>query len=364
MSVLFSPVAIGPLQLTNRIVVPPMCMYSATADGLATDWHLQHYGSLALSGAGLVIVEATAVLPEGRISNRDLGLWSDETAASAADLVKRVRALADAPLAVQLGHAGRKGGRDGISDDTLPLDRGGWELVAPSAIGYGGAFPQPKALDAAGIRRVVDAFAAAAARADKAGYDAVEVHAAHGYLLHQFLSPISNKREDEYGGSFENRIRLTLEVFKAVRDAFPKSKPVGIRISGSDWVEGGWNVEESIRLGRELEALGCAYIHVSGGGLSLDQTLRVGPGYQIDMAAQIKQAVSMPVIGVGLITEPAQAETIVRAGMADLVAIGRGILFNPRWPWMAAADLGVSIRGPIQYVRSRPHGSPNLFIKE
>ncbi|MCD8139173.1 MAG: NADH:flavin oxidoreductase/NADH oxidase [Planctomycetaceae bacterium] len=364
MSILFSPIAIGPLTLANRIVVPPMCMYSATTDGHATDWHLQHYGSLALSGSGLIIVEASAVAPEGRISNRDLGLWSDAAAASMADVLKRIRAFSDTPLAVQLGHAGRKGGRDGISDDTLPPERGGWELVAPSALCYGGAFPQPKALDAAGIRRVVDAFAAAAARADAAGYDAVEIHAAHGYLLHQFLSPISNKRDDEYGGSFENRIRLPLAVFTAVREAFPKSKPVGIRISGSDWVEGGWNVDESIRFARELDRLGCAYIHVSGGGLSLDQTLHVGPGYQIGMAAQIKQAVAMPVIGVGLITEPAQAETIVRAGMTDMVAIGRGILFNPRWPWKAAADLGVSIRGPIQYVRSRPHGSPNLFIKE
>ncbi|MCD8349101.1 MAG: NADH:flavin oxidoreductase/NADH oxidase [Planctomycetaceae bacterium] len=364
MSVLFSPIAIGPLTLTNRIVVPPMCMYSGTTDGHATDWHLQHYGSLALSGAGLVIVEATAVLPEGRISNRDIGLWSDDSAASVADLVKRIRAFSDTPLAVQLGHAGRKGGRDGISDDTLPPERGGWELVAPSALCYGGAFPKPKALDTAGILRVVDAFAAAAARADAAGYDAVEVHAAHGYLLHQFLSPISNKRDDEYGGSFENRIRLTLEVFKAVQNTLPKGKPVGVRISGSDWVEGGWNVDESVRLSRELEALGCAYIHVSGGGLSLDQTLNVGPGYQIGMAAEIKHAVSIPVIGVGLITEAAQAETIVRSGMADMVAIGRGMLFNPRWPWMAAAELGASIRGPIQYVRSRPHGSPNLFIKE
>lgn len=362
MSMLFSPAPIGRLTLPNRIVIPPMCQYSATEDGRPTAWHAQHYGSLSHSSAGLLIVEATAVTPEGRISNRDLGLWSDALGDATAEMIRDIRLYSDMPLAVQLGHAGRKGGRDGMTDATLPSEKGGWRPVAPSAIAYGSGFPEPEALDEDGIRAIIAAFAAAAARAARAGYDAVEVHAAHGYLLHEFLSPISNRREDAYGGSFENRARLTLETFRAVRAAFPDDKPVGLRISASDWVEGGWNVAESIRLSVEMEKLGCAYIHVSGGGLSLDQTLNVGPGYQLDMAAAVKAAVGIPVIGVGLITEAEQAETAIRSGQADFVAVGRGMLFNPRWPWHAARALGASVRAPAQYLRSRPHGAPNLFV--
>lgn len=360
-SMLFSPISIGRLGLANRIVIPPMCMYSAGDDGLATDWHQQHYASLALSGAGLLIVEATAVAPEGRIANRDLGLWSDETAAATADLLARIRAYSDMPIAVQLGHAGRKGCRDGMTDDTLPPEKGGWQVVAPSAIPYGDKYPLPHALTEAEIGDLVAAFAAAAVRADQAGYDAIEVHAAHGYLLHEFLSPVANRREDGYGGTFENRARFPLEVFQAVRKAFSPDKPVGIRISGSDWVEGGWDVTQSVRFAREVEKLGCAYIHVSGGGLSLDQALRVGPGYQLDMAAAVKAEASVPVIGVGMITEAELAESAVRSGQVDLVAVGRGMLFNPRWPWYAAQRLGATARAPAQYLRCRPHGSPNLF---
>lgn len=363
MNILFSPITLGGLTVPNRIVIPPMCQYSATDGGLVTDWHLVHYGTLALSSAGLLIVEATAIEAEGRISGNDLGLWSADHERAFADLIARIRAYSDIPLAVQLAHAGRKGSRTAFTEETLTPEKGGWQTLAPSALAYGDGYPAPAELDAAGIKRVVDNFAAAARRAAAAGFDAVEIHAAHGYLLHEFLSPLSNRRADAYGGSFANRTRLALEVFDAVRAAFPAPRPVGIRISASDWVDGGWNVEESAALARLLEEKGCAFVHVSGGGLSLEQRLRVGPGYQVDMAGAVKRATTAPVIAVGLITEPAQAESILEAGDADMIAVGRGMLFNPRWPWRAAAELGASIPGPIQYVRSRPHGRPDLFLK-
>ena len=362
-NILFSPVNIGSMRLANRIVVPPMCQYSADREGCATDWHLLHYGSLALSGAGLLIVEATAVEPEGRISGNDLGLWSDASEAALKNMLSRIRAYSDTPIAVQLAHAGRKGSRVAFSEETLLPDAGGWQVVAPSALAYGEDYPTPLALDAAGIGRVVERFADAAARADRAGFDCIEVHAAHGYLLHEFLSPIANRRTDAYGGELENRMRLVLEVFSVVRDVLPSEKPVGIRISGSDWVEGGWDIGESAVLAAALEKRGCSYIHVSGGGLSLDQKLRVGPGYQIGMAAKVKRATSMPVIGVGLIIDPEQAETILEAGNADLVAVGRGMLYDPRWPWHAAERLGASLKAPQQYLRARPHGRPDLFVR-
>lgn len=361
MNVLFSPVAIGALELSNRIVVPPMCQYSAPPNGCATDWHLMHYGSLALSGPGMVIVEATAVEPEGRISGNDLGLWSAETEDALAKVLKSIRAYSDTPIGIQLAHAGRKGSRTAFAEETLPPESGGWQPVAPSAIAYGPGYSTPAALEAEGIGRIIVRFADAAKRADRAGFDAVEVHAAHGYLLHEFLSPLSNRRTDTYGGSLENRMRLALDVFDAVRSAFPQAKPVGARISGSDWVEGGWSIEDSVNLSKEFERRGCAYIHVSGGGLSLDQKLRVGPGYQIDMAARIKRSVSIPVIGVGLITEPVQAETILESGCADLVAVGRGMLYDPRWAWHAAEKLGASLKAPAQYHRACPHNRPDLF---
>lgn len=361
MNILFSPIALGRLTLPNRIVVPPMCQYSASWDGHATDWHLFHYGALALSSAGLLIVEATAVEPEGRISGNDLGIWSDETARSLGDMVKRIRNFSDIPLSVQLAHAGRKGSRIAFTEQTLMQDDGGWQVVAPSAIAYGDDYPTPVALEEGDIRRIIRSFADAAVRADALGFNSVEVHAAHGYLLHEFLSPLANKREDAYGGSLENRMRLALEVFDAVRAAFSKDKPVGVRISGSDWAEGGWNVEESVTLSQELDKRGCAYVHVSGGGLTLAQQLQVGPGYQVGMARRIKREVEMPVIAVGLITQADQAETILEAGDADMIAVGRGMLYDPRWPWHAAEKLGVSVKAPVQYLRSRPHTCPDLF---
>lgn len=361
MNILFTPITIGGLTLPNRIVVPPMCQYSAATDGRASNWHVIHYGGLALSGAGLLIVEATAVEPEGRISGNDLGIWCDMTAQSLGYVVKRVREYSDIPIGVQLAHAGRKGSRSGASDATLEPDSGGWQVMAPSAIAYGDGYPLPRELKADDIGGIVRSFGEAATRADRIGFDAVEIHAAHGYLLHEFLSPIANRRDDEYGGSLENRMRFPLAVFDAVRAAFPASKPVGIRISGSDWVDGGWTVEESVELARELEKKGCSFIHVSGGGLSLEQKLRVGPGYQVSMARTIRQSVSMPVITVGLIIEAEQAETILQAGDADMIAVGRAMLFNPRWPWHAAARLGASVKAPPQYHRAKPFASPKLF---
>lgn len=370
MNQLFSPYTLGALTLANRIVIPPMCQYSAQ-DGKAADWHLVHYGSLAQSGAGMLIVEATAVEPEGRISPGDLGLWSESTEIAMKSMISALRGLSpkDAasplpmPLFVQLAHAGRKAGHACPWQGGSPLspEEGGWHTFAPSCLPYDAHTPAPAPLDAVGITRITKAFAAAAQRADRAGFDGIEVHAAHGYLLHQFLSPLSNVRNDQYGGFLENRMRLTLEVFTAVREAFPQQKPVGVRISATDWVQGGWTVEDSVQLTQELQKLGCAFIHVSGGGLAPEQSITPGPGYQVAFAARIKAAVGMPTIAVGLITDAEQAETILNSGQADMVAIGRGMLYNPRWGWHAAAQMGAQLAAAPQYLRCAPHKTKNLF---
>lgn len=286
MSVLFSPLRVGSLELPNRIVVAPMCMYSAE-DGKATDWHLIHLGHLALSGAALLMIEATAVLPEGRISPDDLGLWSDETEAALARVIQAVRAYSDIPIGIQLAHAGRKASTRVPWEGGAQLAPGetrGWQTVAPSALPFREREHPPVALDAAGIVSVREAFAEAARRAARIGFDAVQIHAAHGYLLHEFLSPLSNQREDHYGGSLEGRMRFPLEVFEAVRASFPAEKPVSVRVSGTDWVAGGWDVEQTIAFARALEARGCAAIHVSSGGLSPAQRIPVGPSYQVPLA--------------------------------------------------------------------------------
>jgi 2,4-dienoyl-CoA reductase-like NADH-dependent reductase (Old Yellow Enzyme family) len=359
---LFSPLAIGSLQLQNRIVIPPMCQYSG-ANGLPGPWHAMHYGHLAVSGAGLLILEATAVDPAGRISEFDLGLWSDEAETALAALVRGIRSLASIPLVVQLAHAGRKASQSAPwqGGSNIPVARGGWQTLAPSPVAFEAADQPPVALDGAGIDHVVEAFAKAAARAGNIGFDCVEMHAAHGYLLHQFLSPLSNQRQDEYGGSPENRMRLPLRVFEAIRAAFPKDRPVGVRISATDWVDGGCGLEDSVQLTKELQKRGCAYIHVSGGGLSVAQRIPVGPGYQVPFAEAIKKATGLPTIAVGLITSGAQAQAILAEGKADLVSIGRAMLYDPRWPWHAAAELGAQIDAPRQYWRSAPHGVKNLF---
>ncbi|AHE56314.1 NADH:flavin oxidoreductase/NADH oxidase [Sphingomonas sanxanigenens] len=360
---LFEPLTVGQLSLSNRIVIAPMCQYSAV-DGCMTDWHQIHLGHLALSGAALLTIEATAVVPEGRISYADVGLWDDATEAAMAKTLESVRRWSDMPIAIQLAHAGRKASTDlpwHGGGQIAPDHDNGWQTVAPSAIGFNDSDVAPEALDAAGLARVRHAFAEAAKRAARLGIDAVQIHVAHGYLLHQFLSPLSNRREDEYGGSLENRMRFPLEVFDAVRAAFPAERAVTVRVSGSDWVEGGWDAEGTIAFARALEARGCAAIHVSSGGLHPAQQIPVGPSYQVPLARAVKQAVSIPVVAVGLITDFEQAEAIVSTGDADLVALARTILYDPRWPWHAAAHLGAHVHAPKQYLRSQPRQYKSLF---
>ncbi|MET0070113.1 MAG: NADH:flavin oxidoreductase/NADH oxidase [Candidatus Thiodiazotropha sp.] len=362
MSQLFTPFTLGRQELENRIVIAPMCQYSAV-EGEATDWHLIHLGHLALSGAALLYIEATAVTPQGRISPNDLGLWSDETEGALGRVIEGIRGHSDMPLAIQLAHAGRKAST-AVPWETgaqLPLGQGGWQTCAPSPLPWGGEERPPTALDLESMGEIRQAFVSAAVRAHRLGIEVIEIHAAHGYLLHQFLSPLSNRRNDEYGGSLENRLRYPLEVFEAVREAVPPGVPVGIRISATDWVEGGWDPEQSLALAQGLKQLDCAFVHVSSGGLSPLQQIPAAPGFQVPFAARIRGECGLPTIAVGLITEPAQAEEIVAGDQADLVALARGILYNPRWPWHAAAALGARVTAPPQYWRSPPPGIDPLF---
>jgi 2,4-dienoyl-CoA reductase-like NADH-dependent reductase (Old Yellow Enzyme family) len=363
MSVLFTPFRVGTLELANRIVIAPMCQYSAV-DGCMTDWHVIHLGHLALSGAALLTIEATAVLPEGRITYGDVALWNDATEAAIARTLETIRHWSDIPIAIQLAHAGRKastelpwkGGSQIASDHP-----NGWQTFAPSAIPFENGQQSPVALDRDGLTRVREAFAEAAHRAARLGVDAVQLHCAHGYLLHEFLSPLSNRRDDEYGGSLENRMRFPLEVFDAVRAAFPADRAVSMRVSGTDWVDGGWDIDQTIAFAQALEARGCAAIHVSSGGLTPAQQIPLGPSYQVPLARAVKKATRIPVIAVGLITEFEQAEAIVGTGDADLIALARTILFNPRWPWHAAAHFGAHVKAPEQYLRSQPRQYRDLF---
>jgi len=359
---LFTPLRIGDLELANRIVIAPMCQYSAV-NGCMTDWHVIHLGHLALSGAALLTIEATAVVPEGRITYADVGLWSDETEGAIARTLESVRRWSDIPIGIQLAHAGRKASGEVPwkgGHQLAPTAPNGWQTEAPSAVRFAADGYAPVALDRAGLRRVRDAFAASAERAARLELDAVQIHAAHGYLLHEFLSPLSNQRSDEYGGSLENRMRFPLEVFEAVRDAFP-SGAVSVRVSGTDWAEGGWDIAQTVAFAQALEARGCAVIHVSSGGLTPAQQIPVGPGYQVPLAREVKRATSMAVVAVGLITEPAQAESIVATGDADLIGLARAILYDPRWPWHAAAELGARVKAPFQYLRSQPRQFRELF---
>jgi len=362
-SALFQPITIGSTTLSNRIVIAPMCQYSAE-NGRMTDWHLIHLGHLALSGAGLLTIEATAIVPEGRITYGDVGLWDDATEAAMARVLESIRRHSDMPIAIQLAHAGRK------ASTYLPWKGGkqiardhadGWQTVAPSPLPFAEGENPPTELTEDDLKRLVDAFAESARRAARLGIDAVQLHGAHGYLLHEFLSPLSNRRDDDYGGSLENRMRFPLEVYDAVRAAFPADRPVTMRVSGTDWVEGGWDGEQTVAFAKALEARGCAAIHVSSGGLSADQDIPVGPSYQVPLARQVKQAVSIPVVAVGLITDYEQAEAIIGTGDADFVALARTILYDPRWPWHAAAHLGGHVKAPNQYLRSQPRQFKDLF---
>jgi 2,4-dienoyl-CoA reductase-like NADH-dependent reductase (Old Yellow Enzyme family) len=364
MAKLFEPISIGDLTLSNRIVIAPMCQYSAE-EGRMTDWHAIHLGQLALSGAALLTIEATAVTPEGRISYADVGLWDDATEEAMRKVLETMRRWSDMPIAIQLAHAGRK------ASTARPWDGGaqiapdapnGWQTVSSSDLPFEAHEHPPVALDKEGLARIRDAFADAARRSDRLGIDAIQIHAAHGYLLHQFLSPLSNQRTDGYGGSLENRMRFPLEVFDAVRAAFPAAKPVTVRLSGTDWVDGGWDVEQTIAFSKALEERGAAVIHVSSGGLAVQQKIPVGPNYQVPLARSVKEAVSIPVVAVGLITEPEQAEAIVATGDADMIALARTVLYDPRWPWHAAAALGATMKVAPQFLRSQPRQFKDLFV--
>lgn len=362
MSQLFSPAMLGPLALSNRIVVAPMCQYSAQ-EGNATDWHLAHLGGLAMSGAAVVIIEATAVEAIGRITPGCLGLWDDDNEAALARTLKVTRPLSAAKWMIQLGHAGRKASsaRPWDGGTQIAAVDGGWQACAPSALAHLECEAPPVALDHADLERIKKAFVEAAKRSARLSLDGIELHAAHGYLLHQFLSPLANQREDAYGGSLENRMRFVLEVFDAIKAVLPNTMAFGVRVSATDWVEGGWDLEQTIVLAQTLKQRGCDFIDVSSGGVSSQQKITPSPGYQVPFAQAIKAATGMATMAVGLITEPQQAEDIIAQGQADFVALARGVLYNPRWGWHAAAALGASIQAPPQYWRCPPREARDLF---
>jgi 2,4-dienoyl-CoA reductase-like NADH-dependent reductase (Old Yellow Enzyme family) len=361
---LFSPLQIGSVTLPNRIVVSPMCEYSCE-DGFANDWHLVHLGSRAVGGAGLVFTEATAVTREGRISPQDLGLWKDEHIAPLGRITAFLHSQG-ALAGIQLAHAGRKAStsRPWSGEGVVTPEAGGWSnVLAPSAVPFAPNYPQPHELDHAGIAAIRDAFRAAAVRADQAGFDVIEIHSAHGYLLHEFLSPISNRRSDEYGGSFDNRVRLLLEIVDAIRTAWPRERPLFVRISATDWVEneklgGGWDLPQSIRLAAVLRDRGVDLIDVSSGGNVLGAAIPVGPGYQVPFSEAIRAQTGILTGAVGMITDPAQAAHILGTGQADLVIIAREFLRDPYWPLHAAAALGETTSWPVQYLRAAPPKSP------
>jgi 2,4-dienoyl-CoA reductase-like NADH-dependent reductase (Old Yellow Enzyme family) len=362
-SVLFSPFSLRSITLANRIIVSPMCQYSAR-EGSATDWHLVHLGQFCLSGAGLVMVEATAVEPRGRITYSDLGLYSDSNEEALSRVVKFCREYGNTSIGIQLAHAGRKGSDHVPWEEhgqPLTAEEGAWTTVAPSPVAYCEGWPKPEALDLQGLEEVKQAFAAAAARAARLDFDVLELHMAHGYLLHEFLSPLSNFRHDDYGGSLENRLRFPLEVFGAMREVWPEHKPLGVRISGTDYVEGGWDIGDSVVLGEQLKSLGCDFIDVSGGGLAPQQKISVGLGYQVPLAERLRREAKLPTITVGMINLPRQAEAIIAGGQADLVALARGMLYNPRWTWHAAEELWAEAAYPPQYRRCQPSRWPQAF---
>lgn len=351
-SALFSPITLRDLTLENRIVVSPMCQYSADR-GTANDWHVVNLGHFALSGPGLVIFEATHVSPEARITDRCLGLYSDENESGMARVVAFIRTWTRSKIGVQLAHAGRKGSTLVPWEGSGPLPAGrAYPTVAPSALAFAD-YQVPHALDEAGLQKIRDDFANAAKRCERLGIDLIELHFAHGYLAHEFLSPLSNARTDAYGGSLENRMRFPLELFERVRAVWPQHKPLGVRISATDWVEGGWDPQQSIAFVQELKERGCDYIDVSSGGLSPDQKIELGPGYQVPFSEAIKNATGITTMSVGLITDPKQAEEIIASGKADMVALARGFIRNPRWTWDAADELDGASFVPPEYERGR-----------
>lgn len=358
MAHLFDPLVVRGVTFPNRVFVSPMCEYSCV-DGHANDWHFVHLGSRAVGGAGLVMTEATAVLPEGRISPQDLGIWSDDHIEPLSRIVRFIHAQGSV-AGVQLAHAGRKASihRPWEGHGTVPEHAGGWQkVVAPSALAFADGFPLPQALTGDGIKEIVAAFAKSARRACEAGFRVIEIHAAHGYLIHEFLSPLSNQRQDEYGGAFENRTRLLREVAAAVRSACPDRAPLFVRISATDWIDGGWDLQQSVALARGLKASGVDLIDCSSAGNVLGAKIPVGPGYQTPFADRIRREAGIMTGAVGMITSSAQAEQIIGTGQADAVFIARELLRDPYWPLRAARELGQPISWPVQYLRAAPEGA-------
>lgn len=354
-SQLFTPFQLRGLTLPNRIVVSPMCQYSSE-NGNANDWHLMHLGQFAMGAAGLVITEATHVSAIGRISHHCLGLYSDENEVTLKRVVDFCRRYGVAKLGIQLAHSGRKGSVHRPADGSKPLrpDENAWTTVAPSALPFGPGWHVPQALTREGLAEVKHQFTTAATRAARIGFDMAELHVGHGYLLHEFLSPLSNQRDDEYGGSTANRMRFPLEVFAAVRTVWPADRPLGVRVSATDWVEGGWTPEETVAFARELKALGCDVLDVTSGQLDPRQQIPLAPGYNVPLADKVKKEAAIPVMAVGMITRPRQAEEIVAGGHADLVAIARAMMDDPRWAWHAARELGAEAPYAPNYQRCHP----------
>ncbi|MDP2241873.1 MAG: NADH:flavin oxidoreductase/NADH oxidase [Burkholderiales bacterium] len=352
---LFTPLRIGELELANRIAIAPMCQYSAV-DGSMTDWHLMHLGTLALSGAGMLTIEATGVRPDGRITSQCVGLYSDANEAAIKRVVEFCRSISPIRIGIQLSHAGRKGSSQRPWEGRGPLEpgQGAWETVAPSALPLAAGWPTPLALALSEMESIKQSFVAAAQRSASIGLDYIELHSTHGYLLAEFLSPLANRRTDDYGGSLENRMRFPLEVFAALRKAWPAGKPLGAKITGSDFAAGGWTPDEAVVYARELKKLGCDYVTVSGGGTVLDAKIPVGPGYQVPFAEQVLKETGITTGAIGLITDAQQAEQILAGGKADFIALARAMLFNPRWPQHAAVTLGVEAAYAPQYERAAP----------
>jgi 2,4-dienoyl-CoA reductase-like NADH-dependent reductase (Old Yellow Enzyme family) len=352
---LFTPFAMRGLTLPNRVVVSPMCQYMSS-NGSANDWHLMHLGQFAMGAAGLIITEATHVSPVGRITPRCLGLYSDENEATLRHVVDFCRKHGVAKIGIQLAHAGRKGSTRSPFEGGKPLapGEGGWKTLAPSALPYGPDWPVPEALSTSGLADITQQFVESARRALRIGFDLIELHAAHGYLLHQFLSPISNQRSDAYGGSLENRMRFPLAVFDAVRAVWPQERALGVRVSASDWVDGGWTPEETVMFAQQLKARGCDFIDASSGALDPRQQIAFGPGYNVPFAEKIRKGAGIATMAVGMITKPAQAEAIIAGGKADLVALARAVMDDPRWAWHAARELGAETAYAPNYVRCSP----------
>ena len=360
MAFIFDPLPIRGITLKNRLVVSPMCQYSSE-DGFANDWHLVHLGSRAVGGAAIVFTEATAVTPEGRISPEDLGIWKDAHIEFLLRITKFLAAQGAVP-GIQLAHAGRKGStqRPWVGSSQVTIAEGGWVPVAPSALAYSNKFPMPEALSKDGIRTIAEAFGQAARRALQAGFRVVEIHAAHGYLLHEFFSPLTNHRKDEYGGSFENRTRIGREVISAIRKQWPENLPLFIRISATDWKDGGWDVEQSVELAKQLKSLGVDLIDASSAGLVRDQQIVAGPGFQVPFAERIRREAGILTGAVGLIETKEQVAEILAKGQADLVFMAREFLRDPYWPLRTARELNQPMGWPVQYLRAAPPDSSEL----